>query len=188
MTAKILVVDDHEVVHQGIRMILQARPDWEICGQAANGVEAVEMAQRLRPDAIVMDITMPVMNGLEATRQITHLGLSSPVLIFTMHESKGLAESVRSAGGRGLVLKSRASRDLIEALERILSGGTYYKPGEEEGKQSKEKRGSNPMRYQALHSVRTLIHLLIPSAMLRLKDRAFPPSSGLHTSGLALIV
>ena len=153
MATKILVVDDHEVVHQGIRMILQSRPDWEICGQAANGAEAVEMAQRLHPDAIVMDITMPVMNGLEATRQITRLGLPSPVLIFTMHESQGLVESVQSAGGRGLVLKSRATRDLIDALEQILGGKTYFKTGDEDGKQKKEKPGYRFMQCRSLELV-----------------------------------
>lgn len=132
MAAKILVVDDHEVVHQGIQMILQSRPEWQIVGQASNGAEAVEMAQKLQPDAIIMDITMPVMNGLEATRQITKLGLSSPVIIFTMHESQGLLESVQSAGGRGLVLKSRAAHDLIEALERIINGGTYFRSNNNE--------------------------------------------------------
>src|SRR5271154_304901 len=112
MATRILVVDDHEVVHAGVRMILQSRPDWEICGQAANGAEGVDMARRLQPDAIVMDITMPVMDGLEATRQIIRLGLRAPVLMFTMHESPGVVESTRAAGARGLVLKSRAAHDL----------------------------------------------------------------------------
>lgn len=140
MPIKILVVDDHEVVHQGIQMILQSRPDWEICGQAANGAEGVQMAQTLQPDAIIMDITMPVMNGLEATRQISKLGLKSPVLIFTMHESQGLADSVQAAGARGMVLKSRAARDLIEALEKILGGETYFKSDAKESPSDKQKK------------------------------------------------
>ena len=127
MTAKILVADDHEIVIQGIRMILQARSDWEICGQAANGAEAIRMAQDLRPDAIIMDITMPVMNGLAATREITNLRIQAPILVFTMHDSKGLVESVKSVGGRGVVFKSNAARDLIEALEELLRGGTYFR-------------------------------------------------------------
>jgi len=126
MASRILIADDHEVVVQGIRTILQARPDWEICGEAANGAEAVRMAQALRPDAIIMDITMPVTNGLLATREIINLGIKAPVLIFTMHDSKGLIESVKSVGGKGIVLKSTAARDLIEALEALLGGGTYF--------------------------------------------------------------
>jgi DNA-binding NarL/FixJ family response regulator len=152
MAVKILVVDDHEVVHQGIRMILQSRPDWEIAGEANNGAEAVDMAQKIHPDAIIMDITMPVMNGLEATRQITKMGLSSPVVIFTMHESQGLVESVQSAGGRGLVLKSRAAHDLIEALERVIGGGTYFRSANDESTpaSAEKKSGAGFMRFQAL--------------------------------------
>jgi DNA-binding NarL/FixJ family response regulator len=152
MAVKILVVDDHEVVHQGIRMILQSRPDWEICGQATNGAEAIEMAQNLQPDAIIMDITMPVMNGLEATRQITKLGLRSPVVVFTMHESQGLMESVQSAGGRGLVLKSRAAHDLIDALERVINGGTYFRPQNEDPNHASGEKKSEAgfLRFQRL--------------------------------------
>jgi two-component system nitrate/nitrite response regulator NarL len=154
MAVKILVVDDHEVVHQGIQMILQSRPEWQIVGQANNGAEAIDMAQRLQPDAIIMDITMPVMNGLEATRQITKLGLASPVIIFTMHESQGLLESVQSAGGRGLVLKSRAAHDLVEALERIINGGTYFRSNNNHDDSARtvvaKKSESGYMRFQAI--------------------------------------
>lgn len=155
MAVKILVVDDHEVVHQGIRMILQARSDWEIVGQANNGAEAIEMAQQLQPDAIIMDITMPVMNGLEATRQITKLGLRSPVVIFTMHESQGLLESVQSAGGRGLVLKSRAAHDLIEALERVIGGGTYFRSNNEQAGRAAGQKKSEAgfIRFQAVRLI-----------------------------------
>ena len=142
MASRILVADDHEVVVQGIRTILQARPDWEICGEAADGAEAIRMAQELRPDAIIMDITMPVTNGLVATRQITNLGIKAPVLIFTMHDSRGLIESVKSVGGRGIVLKSTAARDLIEALETLLGGGTYLPIGTTEPSPEK-KAGPN---------------------------------------------
>jgi DNA-binding NarL/FixJ family response regulator len=152
MSVKILAVDDHEVVHQGILMILQSRPDWEICGQARNGAQAVEMAQELQPDVIIMDITMPVMNGLDATRQIAKMGLRSPVVVFTMHESQGLMESVQSAGGRGLVLKSRAAHDLIEALERVIGGGTYFRPQVEPPNSDAEekKSGAGFVRFQRL--------------------------------------
>src|ERR1700686_2290727 len=136
MPARILVVDDHEVVRQGIRTILSARPDWEICGEGVNGQEAIRLAAELRPDVIIMDITMPVMSGLEAAKELSKLRLPSRILIFTMHESKTLDASVRKAGAHGYVVKSRASRDLIEALERLLSGGTFF----DDASSSVEKR------------------------------------------------
>ena len=139
MAVRILVVDDHEVVRHGVRMILESRAGWEVCGQASDGTEAVQMAARLQPDAIIMDITMPEMNGLEATRRITRLGLRSPVLIFTMHEFEGLVDSVQSAGARGLVFKSRAGRDLIEALERLLNGETYFNTAKEESEPPRKR-------------------------------------------------
>ena len=137
MPVRILVVDDHEVVRQGIRTILSARPEWEICGEAVNGQEAIRLAEELRPDAIIMDITMPVMSGLEAARQITRNKNSPPILIFTMHESRSLADSVRETGARGFVFKSRASHDLIHALDVLLQNGTYF------GSQG-DKRNSSP--------------------------------------------
>jgi DNA-binding NarL/FixJ family response regulator len=153
--AKILVADDHEVVRQGIRMILEARPDWEICGEAENGQEAIRLAAELRPDVIIMDITMPVMSGLEAAKELSKLRLPSRVLIFTMHESKTLDSSVRKVGAHGYVVKSRASRDLIEALERLLSGGTFFddasssvEKGKREGKPDRDillRQALNPI-------------------------------------------
>ena len=128
MPVRILVVDDHEVVRQGIRTILSARPDWEICGEAVNGQEAIKLAETLGPDAIIMDITMPIMSGLEAARQITRNNNSAPILIFTMHESRTLADSVRETGARGFVFKSRAAQDLINALDILLQNGTYFGP------------------------------------------------------------
>ncbi len=124
MSAGILIVDDHEVVRQGIRTILRARPQWDVCGEAVNGKDAIEKARSLDPDVIIMDITMPEMSGIEATREITKLKLRAGVLIFTMHESKNLAATVKDAGARGFVLKSHAARDLLDALEVLMNGGT----------------------------------------------------------------
>lgn len=143
MSARILVADDHEVVRQGVRAILQARPDWEICGEAADGREAIRLTKQLRPDVVVMDITMPNMSGLEASQEIFKLNLPTRVLIFTMHESKSLAPSVRKAGAQGYVVKSRAARDLIEALDRLLQGGTFfdYPTPSDEGENDKPNPG-----------------------------------------------
>src|SRR6202048_3977831 len=143
MGSRILIVDDHEVVRQGIRTILHARPQWEICGEAVNGRDAIEKARSLDPDVIIMDITMPEMSGIEATREISKLKLRAAVLVFTMHESKNLAETVREAGARGLVLKSHAARDLLDALETLMNGGTFFGPDAskvaEAGKERKDR-------------------------------------------------
>jgi len=128
--ARILIVDDHEIVRQGIRNLLTRRPEWEICGEATNGQEGVEAVKRLKPDLVVLDITMPVMNGLEATHHIAKLGVNSQVLIFTMHDSDRLVSDVREAGAQGYVLKSHAARDLVTAIDQLLSGGTFFGPGQ----------------------------------------------------------
>jgi DNA-binding NarL/FixJ family response regulator len=144
MTAKILIADDHEIVREGIRTLLsRARPEWEICGEARNGKEAVEAVQSLTPDVVVLDITMPVMSGLEAAPRIARLGLHTRVLIFTMHESDRLVTEVRNAGAQGYVVKSQASRDLVLAIDRLLAGGTFFGAKEEQPprKQAEETRG-----------------------------------------------
>jgi len=150
MPAKILVADDHEVVRQGIRTILQGRPDWEICGEAGNGEEAIRLVRQLRPDVVIMDITMPVMSGLEASRELARLQLPSRVLIFTMHESKSLGSSVRKAGAHGYVVKSRAARDLIEALDRLLGGGTFFDNASTSAEKSDDKPDPGILLRQAL--------------------------------------
>jgi len=147
MPGRILIVDDHEVVRQGIRTILKARPQWELVGEAVNGKDAVDKAQKLNPDVILMDITMPEMSGIEATREISKLKLRAGILIFTMHESKNLAETVQEAGARGLVLKSHAARDLLEALETLMDGGTFF-GGQDTRKaagEGKERKGPGPI-------------------------------------------
>jgi DNA-binding NarL/FixJ family response regulator len=127
MGPRILIVDDHEIVREGLRNLLsQSRPGWVICGQARNGEEAVQAVQDLAPDAVVMDITMPMMNGLEAARRITKSGNACRVLMFTMHESDRLGQEVRDVGAQGYVLKSQAAKNLILAIETILAGGTFF--------------------------------------------------------------
>jgi DNA-binding NarL/FixJ family response regulator len=127
MSVTILIVDDHEVLREGIRSILRRnRPQWEICGEASSGPEGVEAAIRLKPDVILLDITMPGMNGLQAASHIATLGLPSKILIFTMHESGELAHDARRAGASGYVTKADASRQLVWAIETLLSGGTFF--------------------------------------------------------------
>jgi DNA-binding NarL/FixJ family response regulator len=127
MPARILIADDHEIVREGIRMLIsRSRPEWEICGEAANGSEAMQAIKVLKPDVVVLDITMPGMSGLEVSSQVTRLDLASRVLIFTMHESETLPGEVRRTGAQGYVLKSQAARDLIRAIDALLEGGTFF--------------------------------------------------------------
>jgi len=123
---RILVADDHEVVRQGVRTLLEAQPDWDVCGEAADGREAVEMTKRLKPDVIILDITMPNLNGLEATRQILKADPKARVLILTMHESDQVVREVLDAGARGYVLKSDAGRNLIAAVEALWLHNSFF--------------------------------------------------------------
>jgi DNA-binding NarL/FixJ family response regulator len=120
MPNRILLVDDHEVVRKGLRSILETRPGWQVCGEAANGRDAIEQAKRLTPDLVVMDIGMPSLNGLGATREVLKAVPSTEVLILTMHESEQIVWEVLNAGARGFVLKSDAGRELIAAAEALL--------------------------------------------------------------------
>lgn len=127
MNARILLVDDHEVVREGLKSLLTgARPEWQISGEACTGAEAIEQAQNLKPDIVLLDISMPGMSGLEASSQMRKLGLGCPILVFTTHQSDTLAKEVRKAGAQGLVAKSQAFRDLVRAIEALLAGGTFF--------------------------------------------------------------
>src|SRR5712691_6184478 len=123
---KILVADDHDVVRQGLRALLEAQAGWEVCAEAVTGREAVKKAEQTRPDVVVMDISMPELNGLEATRQIIKLVPQSEVLILTMHDSEELVREVLDAGARGYVLKSDAGRDLVAAVEALCQHRTFF--------------------------------------------------------------
>ncbi|MGA2149711.1 MAG: response regulator transcription factor [Bryobacteraceae bacterium] len=117
---RILLVDDHQVVRRGVAgLIVDARPDWEVCGEASTGREAVAAAASLRPDIVVMDISMPDMNGLEATREILKNSPDIEVLVLSMHESDQMVHDVLGAGARGYILKRDAGNDLITALEAL---------------------------------------------------------------------
>src|ERR1700737_1182490 len=111
MPARILLVDDHEIVRGGIRTLIAGpRPEWEICGEARDGEEALDAVRTLKPDVVILDITMPKMSGLEAAPRIAKLGLGCRVLMFTMHDSERLCSEVRQAEPQGLVLKLKAPR------------------------------------------------------------------------------
>jgi DNA-binding NarL/FixJ family response regulator len=119
MSLRILVVDDHAVVRRGVRSLLESREGWEVCGEATNGRDAVEQSGRLRPDVVVMDLSLPELNGLDATRQILKEAPGTEVLVLTMHHSEELARDVLQAGARGYLLKSDADENLIAAVDSL---------------------------------------------------------------------
>src|SRR5690242_300287 len=128
MALKILVADDHEIVRHGLCALLRGQPDWEICGEASDGREAVEKALALSPDVTVLDIGMPNLNGFEATRQILKANPHARILILTLHDSDQLVQEVLDAGARGFLLKSDAARDLVAAVEAVRRDKIYFTP------------------------------------------------------------
>lgn len=125
-TPHVLIVDDHEVVRRGLRALIESRPEWEVCGEATTGREAVEKASNLKPNVVVMDIAMPELNGLEATRQVLKAVPRTAVLILTAHESEQLVREVLEAGAQGYVLKSDAGRDLVAAIEALSQHKVFF--------------------------------------------------------------
>jgi DNA-binding NarL/FixJ family response regulator len=125
---RILIADDHAVIREALRGLLSERPDWQLCGEAGNGREAVELARRLRPDVVVLDISMPELNGLEATRQIRKLLPGAEILIFTMHDSEDLMAQVIAAGARSYLLKADAVSHLGHALDALAQHKPYFAP------------------------------------------------------------
>jgi len=123
---RILVVDDHAVVRRGLRALLESRPGWEVCGEAVDGQEAIRKAADLKPDIVVLDISLPGLNGLEATSRILKESPESEVLILTMHHSEELAQQVIKAGARGYVLKSDADQSLVAAIDKLSQHQTFF--------------------------------------------------------------
>ena len=123
---QILIADDHEVVRSGLRAIIETRADWIVCGEAADGREAVALALKMKPDVAIIDYSMPVMNGLEVSRRIKLHHLHTEVLILTMHESEEILTEVLLAGVRGFLLKSDARSHLIAAIEALLEHRPYF--------------------------------------------------------------
>jgi DNA-binding NarL/FixJ family response regulator len=126
MTTRILVADDHEVVRRGIRALLESQPGWNVCGEAATGHEAVEQARRLRPDLLIVDISMPEMNGLETIHQIHKTMPQIEILVLTMHESEQMMREALAAGARGYLSKSEAARDLLVAVESLRAHKPFF--------------------------------------------------------------
>jgi DNA-binding NarL/FixJ family response regulator len=126
LPVRILVADDHHVVRTGLRSLLESRNGWQVCAEAVNGREAVEKSGELKPDVAVLDIGMPLLNGVEATRQIHKLSPQTEILILTMHDSELLVQEVIEAGARGYILKDDADRNLIAAVDALRRHKPYF--------------------------------------------------------------
>ena len=125
---RVLVVDDHSVIRRGIQSILRPWPEWEISGEASSGEEAIELTGELKPDIVLMDISMPGMGGLEATRSIRTYYPQAKVLLLTLYDSPEWAETALRAGARGYILKSDSEGELLKALKVVAANGIYASP------------------------------------------------------------
>lgn len=123
---QILLADDHEVVRKGLRALLEAQPGWKVIAEATDGRDAVEKAKDMHPDVAIVDIGMPSLNGLEATRQIVKKAPRTRVLVLTMHDTNPLIQQVVKAGARGYVLKSDVASDLVSAVEALCRDQTFF--------------------------------------------------------------
>ena len=125
---RVLLGDDHTVLRHGLRKILEERRDWHVVGEAGNGRDAVREALALTPDVAVLDIGMPLLNGIEATRQIVRRAPSVRVLILSMHSDQAYVTQAIQAGARGYLLKESAGAELLEAIAAVASGKSYFSP------------------------------------------------------------
>jgi DNA-binding NarL/FixJ family response regulator len=127
-SVSMLVADDHEVVRQGLRALIQEQPGWKIAAEAADGRDAVAKATQFQPDVAILDITMPLLNGLDATKQIAEASPRTKVLILTVHESDQLSRKAIEAGARGYMFKTDAAFELVAAVNSLLMNKTFFTP------------------------------------------------------------
>lgn len=125
-TVRILIADDHEVVRDGARILIEREPGWQVCGVAGTGRDAVEQAEKLIPDIVILDMSMPELNGLDAARQIKRLLSQTEVLIFTAHETDELIREVFEAGVKSYILKSQAGSHLVEAIRSLCQHKPFF--------------------------------------------------------------
>jgi DNA-binding NarL/FixJ family response regulator len=128
MPVRILVADDHEVVRRGVCALLKSQNGWEVCGEVSDGRQAMKEVSTLNPDVVILDIGMPNLNGLDATRQILKKHPNTKILILTLHGSREVVRAVLRSGARGLLLKSDAAGNLVPAVTALQQGATYFAP------------------------------------------------------------
>ena len=124
--ARILVADDQELIRKRVCSTLEEAEGLRVCAEATNGQEAVDQARKLKPDLIILDITMPVLNGLDAARLIQEFAPEIPIIILSVHKSRQLMEEAQKIGVRGYVTKAEAGQNLVKAVRAVLAGGTHY--------------------------------------------------------------
>jgi len=125
---RVLIVDDHAFIRRGVQTLLQPYPEWELCGEAGNGNDAIRMVDELQPEVVLMDVTMPGMNGIEATRLIRSAHPNVKIILLTLHESSEVLRSGFRAGANGYLLKADAEEELMKALRVVSGDGSYISP------------------------------------------------------------
>jgi DNA-binding NarL/FixJ family response regulator len=125
---RVLIVDDHAFIRRGVQTILHPFPEWEFCGEADNGNDAIRMAVELKPEVIIMDVSMPGLNGIEAARAIRRIRPEVKIVLLTLHESADLVRTAFRAGARGYLLKTDAEQELVRALAVVVGEGAYISP------------------------------------------------------------
>lgn len=127
---RILIADDHEIVRKGVSSLLQTRANFEIVGEAANGEEAVAQVERLEPDLVLLDVTMPVLDGISAAKRIHKIRPMTPILMLSIHEGREMVRAAKQAGAQAFVTKSDVSKVLLIAIDAVLDGQTFFSGGE----------------------------------------------------------
>lgn len=125
---RVLIVDDHVFVRRGIQTILELFPDWELCGEASNGLDAIRLVEELQPHVVLMDVSMPGMDGIQATRILRKANSRTKIVLITLHESAELLQSGFRAGANGYLLKMDAEEELMKALRVVIGDGSYISP------------------------------------------------------------
>jgi DNA-binding NarL/FixJ family response regulator len=150
----ILIADDHDLMRRGVRTLLEAHPGWEICAEAPTGREAVSKAEELKPDIVILDISMPDLNGLEAARRIRSASPNTEILILSVHYSDQLIRELLEAGVRGYIIKSDSDRDLIIAVETLANHKPFFTPRATEVILGNLNMGGPPTRAQVPATLR----------------------------------
>jgi two-component system response regulator NreC len=125
---RILLADDHTVVRQGLRKVLEARPEWQVVAEAGDGREAIRMAEETKPDVAILDVAMPLLNGIEAVRQIARKVPATRMLVLSMHADEAYVTQILRAGASGYLLKDSADVDLLQAVDAVSAGKSFFSP------------------------------------------------------------